>query len=330
MASYPKKRIPLLLELYFKRQTDETHFVRTSDIIDHLAANGVDIERRAVYDNIRLLDECGIKIQTHKERGGCKYNNVEKQFSAAELKMLVDAVAASKFLTEKASKELIAKIKDLGSVHQARQLDRSVILDNRIKSMDDVILKNLDVIYAAITNNSKISFQYRKWNNKRQLENDGRGRRQVSPYAVALNDGNYYLIAVSHYHKRINYRIDRMSAVREEAEPREDWEEYKRFNVIEYMRQTFGMYEGTKGAETVIMVADDRLTGVFVERFGRDSVRLEMGEKGKIHIRTNINVSPQFYGWIAGLGGGVEIKSPAWVREGFINHLQEIESRYLS
>ena len=149
----------------------------------------------------------------------------------------MDSVAASKFLTQKKSTELIAKIKSLGSVYDESELNRNILLGKRIKSMNDKVLNNLDIIHYAINYNEQLSFLYMKWNPKKELEYVRKGETYtVSPFAVTINDDNYYMIAFDHkYGDLRHYRIDKMKSIKRISEPREGKEHFKNFDIVDYI-----------------------------------------------------------------------------------------------
>jgi predicted DNA-binding transcriptional regulator YafY len=199
-----KKLIPIYLQQLFLDKTDETHYIRMPEILDFLEEKDIYTERRTIYSAITLLNIAGFEVLGVQEKGGYKYHHPTRQFDVNELKFLIDAVAASKFLTDKKSRELINKIKDLGSEYDYEQLNRNILLGTRIKSMNDKVLKNLDNIYLAINSNSKITFKYTRWNWQKKTEYLRKGDLYtVSPYAVSLSDDNYYLIAFDGKYKEL-------------------------------------------------------------------------------------------------------------------------------
>ena len=152
-ASYSKKLTLIYLQELFRTRTDKTHFVRMPEILNYLAERGVFVDRRTIYTDISILNQSGFEIEGVQEKGGYKYHHINRKFDTNELKVLIDSVAASKFLTLAKSRELIAKIKSLGIAADSNNLNRNVLLGKRIKSMNEKVLKNLDMNHAAINNN---------------------------------------------------------------------------------------------------------------------------------------------------------------------------------
>lgn len=326
-GSDSKKLTLIYLQQLFLQKTDKTHFVRMPEILSFLESKEIIVDRRTVYTDLKLLTYAGFEIVGVQEKGGYKYHHPSKTFKASELKFLTDSVAASKFLTEKKSKELINKIKTLGSSYEANTLNRTVLLSKRIKSMNDTVFKNLDSLYFAISENSQISFQYTRWNEKKELEFMRNGKPfAASPFAISMSDDNYYLIAYDSRTKSLrHYRIDKMHSIKLTYEAREGTEYFKAFDIVDYSNKTFGMFSGKE--ETLSIEAPLQLAGVFIERFG-DSLRIRPSfeRKGYFVARITVYESIQFYGWLFGLGKDVKILSPDYVRDNYIKYLNEIIS----
>lgn len=319
-----KKLIPIYLQEIFLEKTDKTHFIRMPDIQKELEKRGVTADRRTIYTNISLLEAVDFHIEGVQEKGNYKYHLPERTFDSNELKILIDSVASSKFLTEKKSRELIKKLKTLGSTFDNESFNRRVLLDKRVKSMNDRIFKNLDSLYAAIANNSKVTFQYARWNTQRKFDLLRSGKDFVtSPYAISMNDDNYYLVAYDTRTKDLrHYRIDKMQSIKLTYEAREGKEHFESFDMVEYSKKAFGMFSGNE--ETISIEAPNHLVGVFIERFG-DSARIRpsLDKKNYFVARITVYTSIQFYGWLFGLGKDVKIISPEAVREEYITMLNQ-------
>lgn len=330
-TSDSKKLTLIYLQQLFLEKTDKTHFIRMPEILDYLAEKEVFVDRRTIYTNLKLLNYTGFEIVGVQEKGGYKYHHPSRLFDTNEIKFLIDSVAASKFLTEKKSKELINKIKTLGSNFDNEALNRSVLLGKRIKSMNDKVLKNLDIIYAALSNNSQITFQYMRWNAQKKLEFLREGKLfAASPFAVSLNDDNYYLISFdSRTNSLRHYRIDKMKNIQLTFEPREGKDIFKSFDIVDYTQKTFGMFGGNE--ETVSLEVSNHLAGVFIDRFGESvNIRKNFDNPDTFIVRISVNISPQFFAWVFGLGKEVKIISPESVKNEFAATAKEILSNYQS
>lgn len=327
MARAQGQRLKLLyiLQLLYER-TDEEHVVTTQDVIDYLRINGITAERKSVYSDIELLIDYGFDIIRLKERPyGCYL--ASRQFELAELKLLVDAVQASKFITTRKSRELIGKLESFCSKAQARQLHRQVVVTNRNKAVNENIYYNVDMIYNAIAENAKIRFQYFEWsvNKEIKLRRDG-AYYVVSPWLLSWDDENYYLIAYDDRSEEIrHYRVDKMLNISLMEEARAGKEQFEDFDVPGYSRKTFGMFAGEE--ETVMLKCDSKLTGVIIDRFGKE-VAMRRADEDHIKVRVNVAVSRQFFGWVTGLGAAVKIEAPERVVCAYKNYLKEVLTQY--
>ena len=313
------------MQLLIER-TDEEHAVTTQEIIDYLQANDIASERKSIYSDIDLLILYGMDIIKIKERPG-GYYLASRQFELAELKLLVDAVQASKFITSKKSGELIAKLETLCSKAEAKQLHRQVVVTNRNKAVNESIYYNVDMIYKAIAENVKIRFQYFEWsvNKEMKLRRDG-SFYEVSPWILSWDDENYYLIAYDDRSREIrHYRVDKMLKIGLLNVAREGKAQFEHLDIAGYSKKTFGMFAGEE--ETVTLSCDSNLTGVMIDRFGKD-VAMRKIDETHIKARVDVAVSRQFFGWVTGLGAAVKIEAPERVVRAYRDYLCEILGQY--
>ena len=327
--SESKKLALLYLRELFLEKTDSTHYIRMPEILEYLAERNVYVDRRTVYTDISLLNQSGFEITGVQEKGGYKYHHAERLFDTAELKFLTDAIYASKFLTEGISKELITKVKSLGSKYENTAINRNILSNRRVKSMNDKVFDNLDQLHEAISFNSQITFQYMHWNIQRELEPNKCGMQyKASPCAISLSDDNYYMIAYDEEWDCLrHYRVDKMNDIQLTQEPRKGETIFKSFDMVGYSRKTFNMFNGRE--ETVTIEAANHLAGVFIDRFG-ESVSLRKNEKNPdtFLARVAVHVSPKFYAWVFGFGKDAAIVSPEPVRQEFINMAEELLANY--
>ncbi|MBQ7781808.1 MAG: WYL domain-containing protein [Lachnospiraceae bacterium] len=305
-----------------EEHTDENHMLSTQEIIDRLAENDIGAERKSIYDDIECLIYYGYDIVLKRGKNG-GYYLASRDFELAELKLLVDAVQASRFMTVKKSRELIKKLEKMVSKYQAGQLQRQVYVAGRVKTENERIYYNVDSIYNAIDNNVRISFTYLEWNGNKELKpRKGGSKYEVSPWALIWEDENYYLAAYDSKAGIIkHYRVDKMGEVLLTKKAREGKDVFEKRNPAEYTKQTFGMYGGEE--EIVTLRIDSDLIGVIIDRFGRET-DIRKQEDGSFHVRIRAAVSRQFFGWLAGLGSGATIVSPVIVREQYIDWLNQI------
>lgn len=324
MAKSVNQKLKLFYILQMLREnTDEEHVLSTQEIIKKLAENDIKAERKSIYADMECLTDYGYDIILKKGRTGSGYYLASREFELAELKLLVDAVQASRFMTVKKSRELIKKLEKLASRHQAVQLQRQVYVAGRVKTENERIYYNVDTIYRAIDDNVKISFTYLEWSLSRELKPRKKGEKYlVSPWALIWEDENYYLAAYDGQAGLIkHYRVDKMGDVNLTKEMREGREQFEKVNPAEYTKRTFGMFGGEE--ETVTLQFEDRLVGVVLDRFGKDT-DIRKTADGKFTVRIHAAVSGQFFGWLAGLGSGAVIAAPEEVRERYVAWLQDI------
>ena len=304
-----------------RRESDAEHPVPMKRILTYLEQSGVKAERKSVYSDIEALQTMGYDIMYQAKPSG--YYLADREFELAELKLLVDAVQASKFITEKQSNQLIRKLEQFTSRYEADRLQRQVRVRDRIKSANFSTLYLVDDIHQAIHGDYAISFIYFEWNRKKELVPRHEGKRYVvSPWMLMWEDENYYLLAYDHEAEMIKYfRVDKMKKIISEEGPRQGRHEFLRLDPDDLSKKTFGMFAGEK--KRVELVFDYDLIGVAIDRFGQDIPVLEEDER-RFRTIVEVNISRQFYGWLTGVGSGVQLVSPEEEREKYRKYLENI------
>lgn len=323
MAKSAGQKLKLLYIIkLLTENTDENHPASTVDIIAYLDANGIHSERKSIYDDIEKLCDFGYDIvQVHSRLGG-GYYMASREFELAELKLLVDAVQSSRFITSRKSRSLIRKLELLAGKQDAGKLQRQVYVAGRIKTENESIYYNIDNIHRAIQENCQISFQYLDWNLNKELVPRVGGKRKVSPWALIWREENYYLAAYDSVDAIMkHYRVDKMGHVDVLKEEREGLELFEKVDPAVYTNLTFGMFSGDE--ETVTLQFPNRLIGVVLDRFGREADIRPMTDR-VFRIRVRVAVSGQFFGWLAGIGREAVIVSPAVVKEQYQGWLSDI------
>ena len=323
-----KIKLLYYLEL-FKRKTDEENGVTRAFMQRELSRQGIDVERNTFYQDVALLKANGYDIIMERQGREYKYRMVSRTFELAELKILVDTVQSSKFVTPKKSNELVKKITSLASEEQAKNLIRDTYNMMRCKFENEHIYYSLDAIHTAICSNKKIEFQYFRWNYK--LQKVFRHNNQiykVSPWAVCVDNEKYYMIAYDELeHKLKTYRADKMMYVNPIEESRLGREEFEKVDMSKYTVQHFGMFGGEM--QNVVIVLSEKMIDVFVARVGQDTRFSQPGAQ-KSPYRTTVEVgrSEKFLAWIIALGDEVKIIEPDSVVEQMRSNLIELLKLY--
>ena len=298
-----------------QEKTDDEHSLTMPQIMEELERYDVTAERKSIYADFQdMTDKFGVEIIKEQIGRETYYHVGAREFELAEVKLLIDAIQSSKFITQTKSRELITKIKSFVSEHQAKQLQRQVYINDRVKTMNESVYYNVDDIHTAINQDKKIRFKYYKWDiNKKLVPRHNGDWFVVSPWALTWDDENYYLVAFDDLDHRVkHYRVDKMMRISIEKEKRDGKEAFKNFDMAEYSKATFGMYQGQK-TKVKIRLAN-YMCGVFIDRFGKDiTFRPVDNEHSELHV--DVNVSPQFFGWIFSLGKDVKVVGPEEVVE---------------
>lgn len=322
-ASHQKLKMLYLMKILLER-TDEQHSITVPEMIGELAKLGISAERRSIYDDIEYLKLFGLDICTRKSKT-TDYFVASREFELPELKLLVDSVQSSKFITRKKSLELISKIEKLTSKECAKQLHRQVFVTNRVKTLNERIYYNVDRIHDAIAADKQIKFRYFDLDvdKKQVFRKNGEWYRE-SPVSLTWDDENYYLITYKEkYDHYIHYRVDKMDSIELTDEVRVLSD--KPFDLSVYAKTMFQMFGGEE--VSVSMKFENELVGVIYDRFGIDVPIIKADEHHFI-CNVKIAVSPHFLSWIISFGSRAEIISPDTVIEQLYSLLRETSKVY--
>lgn len=323
------------LKLYYLakimvQKTDDSHYLTMPQIRELLEEHGVTADRKSLYDDMEALRILGIDVIGEQVGKNYFYHVGSKHFEIAELKLLVDSIQASKFITEKKSNALIKKLTSLSSEYEASQLKRQVVVQGRIKTMNESIYYIVDEIHNAISSNKQIAFEYFKWNTAKEMVPRKEGLYVASPWALTWDDENYYLIAYDEAAQIIkHYRVDKMRNIKLLEDMRLGKEAFEALDMASYSSMNFGMYGG---ATTKVKLAfDDEIVGVMIDRFGKDiTIRKSSLKEGWSETHVDVALSDQFFGWIFALGSGVKILEPSEVVAQFRREIEALGKMYKS
>ena len=309
MSKTPNQKTKLLhLARMLLRQTDEEHPLAVAQIIEALARQDIKAERKSVYDDMEALRLFGLDVQCRKGKSPGWFVG-DRDFELPEVKLLMDAVQSSRFITQRKSDALIRKLEGLASVHQAGQLQRQVYVSGRIKVMNESIYYNVDKLHTAIAGQKAITFKYFDYDiaRKKVFRQEGK-RYMVSPYGLIWNSENYYLVAFDHAHRELrHYRVDKMTEIVVTNLDREGREQHRDFQLAEYGQKHFGMYGGQE-LKVTLRGRRDKASLVW-DRFGQDIILVPDGED-YFTVTLPVVISPQFFGWLLGLNGSITLAGP--------------------
>lgn len=335
MAKNPRQKQKLLfIQKILLEKTDENHGITVNELIKELDSYGITAERKSIYDDIHTLEFFGMDICVEKSKT-VKYYVGERDFQISELKLLVDAIQSSKFITEKKSLELIKKLEKLTSTNEAQLLQRQVYVSNRVKTNNETIYYNVDRLHDAINKDKTINFYYNQWTiaygsrEKIKLERKRNGEKySVSPWGLCWDDENYYLIAYEESSDKIkHYRVDKMEHIEVCDEQRLGKDKFKKFDIASYTKSTFSMFSGKETA--VKLSVHNSLIGVIADRFGKNLfITKDEDKEDHFIVKITVNLSEQFYGWLFALGDKIKIIAPNEAVESFKKLAEKVSGLY--
>lgn len=330
MPKEAKQKIKLLymLEVLLKN-TDENQCMSSQDLIDYLAEKEIFVERKTIFSDIETLKQYGVDIGVSKSKSNSGYYVMGRDFELAELKIITEAILASRYISAKKSRELIDKLSDLVGPSERKSLKREVFVQGRVKTENESIYYNVDILHNAILKNQQISFLYLEWNaNKELVPRKDSKIYTVSPWALTVKDENYYMIAYDESVQMIkHYRVDKMKSITHiDNKNRLGKEQFESFNLGQYTNQNFGMFSGDE--DTVTLIIPENKVGILLDRFGKD-IDIRNLSKGLLSCRVKVLVSQQFFGWLVGIGKDIVIDKPSSVKAEFKAYIEEIMKGYI-
>lgn len=314
-----KQKLLYILKFFYE-ETDEEHTLTVNEIIAKLNQNGISAARRSVYDDIRTLQDFGIDIVMRKSKT-CEYFLGSRLFETSELKILIDSIQSSRFITKKKSESIIKRLKQLASKPQAQSFSGQIYIYDRIKSMNESILYNVDTLHNAISANRRITFRYFDYNIKREKVFRKNGELYFAdPLALTFDNENYYLITYNNkYEDYVHYRVVNISSEKISIPD-------ERFNAAEYVKPMFFMFDGK--LEQITALFHVSYLNIIIDRFGDNVILHEMEDAECFQATFKAAVSPTFLSWIIGFGSGALILSPQWVADELKNLSLETAEMY--
>ena len=308
-------------------KTDEDHYITMPEIMEALGKYDITADRKTIYNDLRDLETLGIEVEGEPVGNRYHYHVIGRPFELPELKLLVDAIQSSKFITERKTNALIKKLEQLVSKYEAMKLQRQVYVSGRIKTMNESIYYTVDAIHNAISENKKIRFQYFQWNVKKEMELRHNGAwYHISPWGLSWDNENYYLVGYDSDTGQIkHYRVDKMLHIQMSHDKREGRDHFKKLDMADYAKKSFGMFGGKEQA--VKLRVANHLAGVIIDRFGKDVIMIPEDDK-HFTVNVEVHVSSQFLAWVFSLGEGVKIISPNEVLEQMKTEIERLIRQY--
>lgn len=308
-------------------KTDEEHYITMPEIMAALNEYEITADRKTIYADLKDLEQLGIEIEGEPVGNRYHYHVISRSFELPELKLLVDAIQSSKFITERKTNALIKKLETLVSRYDATKLQRQVYVTGRIKTMNESIYYTVDAIHNAISENRKIRFQYYQWNVKKEMELRHNGAfYHISPWGLSWDDENYYMVGYDSDAQIIkHYRVDKMLHIKMSDEVREGKSHFKKLDMADYTKKSFGMFGGKE--QTVKLLVENSLAGVIIDRFGKDIMMIPVDDS-HFSVNVDVRVSGPFFGWIMSLGEGVKIVGPDAVVEQLKKEIERLTKQY--
>lgn len=328
---YTKLKL-LYIKDYLNSFSDEDNPVSADELLEMLAEKGISCERKSVYSDIKTLKSYGMDIDNARlpKTGYCV---LSRDFELPELRLLIDAVQAANFITQKKSKELIKKIGTLCSDKQKDIIEGQVYIENRVKCTNEEIYYNIDIINRAITQLKKISFIYQK---RKVDEQSGEIFVQekdfcLSPYAMIWSNDHYYLVGNNEkYDNLMHVRIDRMKKVEITGMKSRSFSEvssYKKFfDSADYSGKIFNMFSGE--TQRLEICCDNTILEEILDRFGNDASIKKSGKQGRFILSSRCVVSEGLVSWIMQFGSKIEVISPQSLKDDVKKKAAEILEIY--
>ncbi len=319
-----KRKLTAVKEILYEN-TNPAHPITVKEIISQLNSIGISAERKSIYDDIETLKALGEDIKTVREKTTGYYID-KRDFDLSELKLLIDAVRASKFIPEKQSASLMKKLSSLACVYDRPSLNREVFVSNRAKSFNGDIFSTVDILHEAMEKDAAVRFKYFQWtvSGKKEYRKNGEFYN-ISPWSLVWDDSTYYLVGFDNEKGEIrHYRVDKMEDAELSREQRSGKKEFKEYNIKSYSGAVFGMFGGKM--ERVTLSCSNRLANVMLDRFGSKTPIIK--DKERFRITVNVVPSPVFLGWVISFGDEAEIVSPRDVVESYLKLSVKTKQNY--
>ena len=315
---------------YLKSNSDELHPVDAAELMKAMEANGFVAERKAIYEDIKALQDLGYDI-IHTHASGNGYFIGSREFETPEIGLLIDAVQSADFITPSKTRKLVGKLQGLISRFEAEEMTGRVCIENRSKCSNEAIYRVINDLNEAISSARQIKIGYtRNVIVSNKLENDTK-EMIINPYALLWDSDHYYLIGNNKKYDNLTHlRVDRICSVeilKSKARHFSEVSEYKqRFDIADYAKKTFNMFGGE--LQRIDLECDIKLLDQMIDKFGdKIMIRHESGSN-EFRFSTEAMVSEGLIGWIMQFGGRVRVLSPKSLKSSVAERIIELETAY--
>lgn len=319
----------LYIRDYLYKYATKEHPKNASHICDYLTVKGIEASPKTIYNDIvRLQIDFGVPVEYNAKKWG--YYITQPEFEPHELRLMVDSIQASKFITQAESRTISQKIGRLADVYTKESLTRNAYVADRVRSMNESVVRDSDRIHRAITENKKIGFRYFHYtpsrDNPKQYSKRG-DMYIVSPYALLWDNGNYYLYAyISEKDEFRTFRIDRMERITNPLPELRDGEKaFKVANIASQDFKVFQQYHGEKAQVRIRFI--NRLADAVIDQFGRDTILIPT-DKDHFTATLPVELSPPFFAWVATFGRGAKILTPQIAIDGMRTFIEKVSDMY--
>lgn len=322
----PGERLFLLYDFLLKN-TNREYVVKYKEITNFLNEHGIYIEKKAIYaDFEKLRSATGLEIVWNAHKQG--YQILNPPFEPYELRLMVDSIQASKFITQTEARKISQKITALADVHTKASLDRQAYVVNRIRNKNASVVKDTDIIHACIRDDKKVAFRYFHYTPRKQQQFSKKGDLYVvSPFAMLWSDGNYYLYAyVDEKQGFRHFRVDRMEQISPTGSKREGKTAFHKVDLNARQTKVFNMFSTGK-EYTVRLRCINRMADAIIDSFGKDTMLMPDGDNHFI-VSVPVEVSEPFYAWVCSFGRRIRIVSPEPVVEEMKEFIGKIAGMY--
>lgn len=318
-----KIKLLKLLEL-LSTSTDEQHPLSTNELIWKLEEMGIKVERKTLYEDIKLLQDNGYEIMCSRDRAN-RYYVEDRSFDVAELRILLDSVQSAKFITPRKTEEFTTKIANLAGSNRAELLKRNIVWFDTVKHVNEGIYYNIDTLNRAITEGKKASFLYFDYDiTGNKVYRKEQNRYTVSPVALIYTMDNYYLVEYNDKHNSfVHYRVDKMDKCEILNDGISEKAQRQKEKIPSYKSQLFDMFSGEK--KVAEFEADISLVDVVLDKFGTKT-RMERIGDDKFRFKVNVHVAPTFYAWITTFGKRLKLIGDEEIIKGYKAFLEEAEA----